>query len=163
MDRACLLCVGTKNSLDELIKSRQDSKENDYMKYVFSIPVKDYVSISALRLTHDVGHILPGKEFLHPGYCGEECRELLIKAGMIDEYVICGIESPGCGYTTYDIVFPQGRCEKGENSRDASLREFTEETGIKLDGLSTVNGVKNISFLGFVGRRKEMSVYMYKI
>ncbi len=158
MDRACLLCTGTKKSLGELINVRQDSKEKDYMKYLFSIPIKDCVTVSALRLTPEVNHILPSKEFLHPGYCGEECRDLLVNSGMTDKFVICGIESPGCGYTTYDIVFPQGRCEKGESSRDAAIREFIEETGIKLDSKS-----KNIYFLGFVGKRKEMSVYMYKI
>jgi hypothetical protein len=129
------------------------------MKYLFTIPVKDLVTVSAIRLTPDMSNILPPDEFLHPGYCGEECRELLLKAGdQSEKFVICGIEFPGCGYTTHDIVFPQGKCEKNESSRDTAIREFGEETGIKLDSSS-----RNISFLGFVGKRKEMSVYMYKV
>lgn len=158
MDRACLLCVGTKDSLENLIATRQHSGKKDYMKYLFSIPIKDNVAVSAIRLTPSVDFLLPLKEILHPGYCGEECRNLLVDLGVADQFVICGIESPGCGYVTYDIVFPQGRCEKGESSRDAAVREFGEETGIKLDSSS-----KNITFLGFVGKRKEMSVYSYKV
>lgn len=157
MDRACLLCVGSKESMDKLISTRQDSGKKDYMKHVFGIPIKDNVAVSAIRLTPSVEHLLPMKEILHPGYCGEECRNLLIDSGMADRFVICGIESPGCGYVTYDIVFPQGRCEKGESSREAAIREFGEETGIKFDSSS-----KNITFLGFVGKRKEMSVYSYR-
>ena len=160
MDRSCLLCVGKKNSLEKLINSRQFSGKKDFMKYIFSIPIKDNVTVSAIRLTPSVEFLLPIKEILHPGYCGEECRELILDSNIdvTDCHVICGIESPGCGYMTYDIVFPQGRCEKGESSRTAAIREFAEETGIKLDSFS-----KNITFLGFVGKKKEMSVYLYKV
>ena len=157
MDRACLLCVGTKDSLRKLIETRIDSHKKDYMKRVFIIPIKDSVTVSAIRLTPEVNDFLPQNEFLHPGYCGEECRDMLVEAGLHNRFVICGIESPGYGYTTYDIVFPQGKCEKGESSRDTAIREFSEETGIILDTSS------NIFFLGFVGKRKEMSVYMYKV
>lgn len=153
MDRSCLLCVGTKKTLNGLISSRQDSKKKDYMKCVFGIPIKDCVTLSAIRLTPEI-EFLPSDEILHAGYCGEECRDMLVDVGMSDLFVICGIESPGCGYTTYDIVFPQGRCEKGESPRDTAIREFMEETGIRPDSF------RNTIFLGFVGRRKEMSVYM---
>lgn len=162
MNRSCLLCVGSKCILLDLISRRTESGEKDYMKYVFAIPMKDSVSLSAIRLTPEMQNImLPKDEFLHPGYCGEECRDLLLSNPEFkndkDLYAIVGIESPGCGYTTYDIVFPQGRCYKGENSRDTSIREFYEESGIKLDTS------KIPLFLGFVGKRKEMSVYAYRV
>lgn len=162
MDRSCLLCIGSQLALNDLILKRIDSGEKDYMKQAFAIPMKDSVSVSALRLTPEMQKYMPKDEFLHPGYCGEECRDLLIsnpefKNEKDNLYAIVGIESPGCGYTTYDIVFPQGRTDKGENSRDASMREFMEETGIKIDTSKTP------LFLGFVGRRKEMSVYAYRI
>lgn len=156
MDRACLLCVGSKESLQRLINSRQDSGKKDYMKYLFIIPLQDSVAVSAIRLMNNLQQgIVPTNEFLHPGYGGEECRDMLVKLGLGDKYVLCGIESPGCGYTTYDIVFPQGRCEKGESPRDAATREFTEETGIKVES--------SIIFIGFTGKRKEMSVYLYVV
>jgi hypothetical protein len=162
MDRSCLLCVGRQSVLKDLIRKRIDSGENDYMKYAFAIPVKDTVSVSALRLTPEMRNImLPIDEFLHPGYCGEECRDLLLSHSEFrndnDLYVIVGIESPGCGYTTYDLVFPQGRTDRGENSRDASMREFSEETGID------IKATRHPLFLGFVGKKKEMSVYAYRV
>lgn len=161
MDRSCLLCVGSQSVLTDLISKRTDSGEKDYMKYVFAIPMKDSVSVSALRLTPEMQKIMPKDEFLHPGYCGEECRDLLLANVAFknekDLFAIVGIEEPGCGYTTYDIVFPQGRTDRGENSRDASMREFSEETGIKIDTS------RHPLFLGFVGKRKEMSVYAYKV
>lgn len=157
MDRACLLCIGTLDSLHKLIETRQDSKKRDYMKHLFIIPIKDNVAISGMKLTNVVD-FLPIGEFLHPGYCGEECRDMLIDAGFSDKFVICGVEFPGCGYMTHDIVFPQGKCENGESSRETAIREFGEETGILLD-----SSYKNILFLGFVGKRKEMSVYVYKV
>ena len=158
MERSCLLCVGSENILNTLIKNRQDSNKRDYMQRLFCIPIQDYVCVSAFRLTHCVSDILPENQFLHAGYCGEECRKLLIDKGLNNEYVICGLETPGCGYTTYDLVFPQGRCEKGERSKDAAVREFIEETGIYIN--PTDNELK---FLGFIGKRKEMSIYLYLI
>ena len=161
MNRSCLLYVGRKSVLMESIKKRVDSGKKDYMKHVFAIPISDSVSVSALRLTPEMKKIMPPEEFLHPGYCGEECRDLLISNPSFkndtDLFVIVGIECPGCGYNTYDIVFPQGRKDRGENSRDASMREFSEETGIRLDTS------RQPIFLGFVGKRKEMSVYAYRI
>jgi hypothetical protein len=156
-NRACLLCVG-KKSLKSLIESRIDSNKRDYMKHIFSIPIKEKVNDSALKLTLDMKEFLPVGEHLHAGYGGEECREMLICAGLSEKYVICGMESPGCGYKTYDIVFPQGKCEKGESSRETSIREFTEETGIVLN-----DAMNNIFFLGFVGEKKEMKVYLYNL
>ncbi len=158
MNRAALLCIGTKEILEKMIETRQHSGKRDYMKQLFSIPLKDYVAISALKCTPFSRKIVPENYYLNPGYCGEECRELLLKTYPETKslYIICGIESPGFGYTTYDIVFPQGRCEKGENSRTTALREFTEETGIKLDH------TRIVPFLGTVGKHKEMHVYVYK-
>lgn len=156
MERAALLLVGGKNVLDDLIKSRSHSGKNDYMKMLFAIPIKEPVYISAINVTSDAGDIVPKSEYLHPGYTGEECRELLLKHDLEDLYVICGIETPGYGYETYDIVFPQGRCDKGENSRDTAVREFMEETGIKIDTTKTTE------LLGTLGVRKEMAVYLYK-
>jgi hypothetical protein len=156
-NRACLLCVG-KKSLHSLIESRIDSNKKDYMKHIFSIPIKEKVSDSALNITFNMKKFLPEDEYLHAGYGGEECRDMLVCAGLSEKYVICGIESPGCGYKTYDIVFPQGKCEKGESSKETAVREFGEETGIVLkDDLHT------IFFLGFAGDRKEMKVYLYNI
>lgn len=159
MERSCLICVGTENVLRDLISNRKHSGKNDYMKYLFAIPMDISVSESALKLTPEVKHIMPKDEFLHPGYCGEICRDLLINnpefKGEKDLFSIVGIEEPGCGYDNYDIVFPQGRTDRGENSRDASMREFMEETGIKIDTS------RHPTFLGFVGKRKEMSVYCY--
>lgn len=163
MYRSCLLCIGNKMSLDRLIVTRKDSNKRDYMKYLFSIPIKDYVCISAIRASSTVKNILPKNDFLRPGYCGEECRNLLIRNGFIDKYVICGIEMPGCGYTTYDIVFPQGRCEKGEDTKTAAFREFSEETGIDLYRITSTIDDNRMKFLGFVGKRREMSVYAYII
>ncbi len=156
MERAALLLVGTKDRLNELIKMRRDSHKNDFMKMLFAIPIKDLVRVSALKVTPEASMIVPEREFLHPGYCGEECRELLIKHKLDDQYVICGIETPGYGYETYDIVFPQGRCEKGENSRDTAVREFIEETGIPIDT------TKPTELLGTLGDRGEMAVYLYR-
>lgn len=161
--RSCLLCVGSQSVLLDLISKRINSGEKDYMKYVFAIPMKDPVSVSAIRLTPEMqkAFVVPSNEFLHPGYYGEESRELLISHPEFknekDLYAIVGIEAPGCGYTTYDLVFPQGRCDRNENSRDASMREFSEESGIKLDTS------KIPLFLGFVGKRKEMNVYAYRV
>jgi len=161
MDRSCLLCIGTQSELEYLISKRTNSGEKDYMKHVFAIPMRDSVSVSALRLTPKMYNIIPDEEFLHPGYCGEECRELFVSnvefKNEKDLFAIVGIEAPGYGYTTYDIVFPQGRTNWGENSRDASMREFFEETGIKIDTS------KDPLFMGFVGKKKEMSLYCYRI
>jgi hypothetical protein len=160
MDRSCLLCIGYKEQLDELISTRQHSNKKDYMNYLFRIPIKDYVYQSAANLSNlvEIKSILPENETLHTGYSGEECRRLLLENKLEDKWVICGIEFPGCGYLTYDIVFPQGRCEKGETSRETAIREFAEETGIQLQP-----SVSSIKFLGFVGVKKEMSVYMYEL
>lgn len=159
MDRSCLLCVGKQQALSDLIAKRVNSGEKDYMKYVFAIPMKDTVSVSALVLTPEMQKIMPDGEFLHPGYMGEECRDLLLSHPAFknekDMFAIVGIEEPGCGYYTYDTVFPQGRCNWGENSRDTSMREFSEETGIKLDKS------RMPLFLGFTGKKREMSVYAY--
>jgi hypothetical protein len=164
MIRSCLLCVGSYETLQKYIRNRVDSGKKDFMKYVFSIPLSENVSSSSLKLTPILKEILlPPNEELHPGYCGEECRDLLIQNPEFKDYkelwTIVGIEypAPGCGYSTYDIVFPQGRMDKGENSRDASMREFSEETGIFLDT------TKVPVFLGFVGKRGEMGVYAYRL
>lgn len=162
MNRSCLLCIGSYSSLSELVSKRIHSGEKDYMKYAFVIPIKDPISVSAEKLTPEIKNDIPTGEILHPGYCGEECRELLLnnirfKKDIKDLYIIVGTEFPGCGYVTHDIVFPQGRCDKGENSRDASMREFFEEVGIKLDKSKTP------VFLGFVGKKKEMSAYVYRV
>lgn len=161
MDRSCLLCIGNKEHLDRLILNRQNSNKKDYMNYLYCIPIKDYVYQSALHLSKldELKGVLPENETLHTGYSGEECRRLLLENKLEDKWVICGIEFPGCGYLTYDIVFPQGRCEKGETSRETAIREFMEETGIQIDYSSSTN----VKFLGFVGVKKEMSVYMYEI
>lgn len=157
MERGCLLVVGKENKLLELIKGRKHSGKRDYMKKLFCIPIKDLVTTSALNVTPSARDLVPDSEVLHPGYCGEECRDLLIKNKLEDVYVICGIETPGFGYITYDIVFPQGRCEKGENSRDTAVREFMEETGIEIDpSVST-------ELVGALGNNKEMAIYVYKI
>lgn len=161
MDRSCLLCVGSKSNLQDLISKRIDSGKKDFMKYAFAISMDESVSVSALRLTPEMKKIMPDNEFLHPGYCGEECRDLLIRNMDFKKeknlYAIVGIESPGCGYFTYDIVFPQGRCDYRENSRDTAMREFHEETGISLDNS------KRPQFLGLVGKKREMSVYVYHV
>ena len=156
MKRSCLLCVGSIDSIKTLMDSRINSHKGDYMSYLFSIPIKDNICVSAVRLTPVVSHCLPPGEVLHPGYCGEECLDLLMEAGFSNKFVICGLESPNCNcdFTTYDIVFPQGKCERDEHPRDAAIREFSEETGIPLSIYTY------ITFLGVVGKYKEMSVYV---
>ena len=160
MDRSCLLCIGDKSILERIIQLREDSKKRDYMKYVFCIPVSKYVEQSAIDISgiEEIKNILPENEILHTGYCGEECRKLLLTYNLQDKWVICGIEFPGCGYLNYDIVFPQGRSEKGETSRETAIREFIEETGIFIEPRSS-----EIKFLGFVVYKKELSVYMYEL
>ena len=129
MDRSCLLCIGTKEKL-------------------LTDKVKNMV-------------FLPPGVILKPGYCGEKCRSLLInrmiehKYDISNYFVVCGIEFPGNGYPTHDIVFPQGRKERNEFPSMTAIREFIEETGIYLDF------EKKIEFLGLVGRNNEMGVYVY--
>jgi hypothetical protein len=193
MERSCLLVVGKKDVLDRLINERVDSKQKDYMKQVYSIPINKTVAESAIELTSTVkkcdnvvafnGRRMNEDEILYPGYCGEECRRFLLDAGLSEYYTIAGVESPGFGWKTFDIVFPQGRCEKGEVSSTTAVREFMEETGIKLDNIKfdeveykkgntptsggggepKINVLRHITLLGFVGVRKEMSVYLYKV
>ena len=195
MERSCLLVVGKKDVLDKLISERVDSKQRDYMKQVYSIPINQTVADSAIELTPTVkkcdnvvafnGRRLMEDEILYPGYCGEDCRRFLLDAGLSDYYVIVGTECPGFGYKTFDIVFPQGRCERGEVSSTTAVREFMEETGIKLDNITfdeveykkgttsssilsndrepKINVLRHITLLGFTGVRKEMSVYLYKV
>ena len=102
MNRACLLCVGSKESLQTLVENRNHSGKKDFMNYVFEIPLNEPIYVSAENLTPQVCHIMPCDEILHPGYCGEECRSLLLSHPEFrhekDLYAIVGIECPGCGY-----------------------------------------------------------------
>ena len=157
MLRSCLLCVGTKDRLKTLIDNRENSGARDYMKNLFCISCEYTVEYSCILFTPNFKELLPKNEILHPGYCGEECRNILIENGHEDKYVICGIECPGydSGYKTFDIVFPQGKCEKNESQKLASMREFQEETGINISIYE-----KQLKFGGFVGRKKEMAVWI---
>lgn len=152
MTRSCLLCVGTKDSLEKLIRFRRASDKKDYMKFVFSIPVNEDISVSAEKLSPRSD--LPQDEVLHTGYCGDECMSMLNRKGFENKFVICGVEGPSRDYPTHDLVFPQGRTERGETAREAAVREFFEETGIKVDNTSSIR------LLGFTGKEKEMSVFV---
>jgi len=139
------------------------------MKLLVPLPIYDKVQYACNKCRKYISaYFIPRGEGLYVGYCGEQCRQLLVEKGVDpNQYVIAGLESPGDReyFRTYDLVFPQGgydeHCDDGTLEKTA-LREFYEETGISLSRKKDGQPIP-IAFLGTVGKRRPMAVYIYQI